>query len=152
MNYVKVIDGAVSKYPYDVTQLRYDNPGTSFPRIVSDEMLKEWNVFPVTEEDEPSYVPRLQNCVKNSEPTLDGSDWKISWTISDKTGNEQAEYQISLESEVRTDRNKRLDETDWWAVSDRTMTNEQTEYRDLLRKVPEQTGFPFDITWPTKPS
>ena len=41
--------------------------------------------------------------------------------------------------------------TDVWALSDRTMTAEQTAYRQALRVVPEQAGFPTDITWPTKP-
>ena len=52
---------------------------------------------------------------------------------------------------VRTDRNKRLSETDWWATSDRTMTAEQTAYRQALRDITDQSGFPTDITWPTKP-
>ena len=52
---------------------------------------------------------------------------------------------------ARADRNKKLSETDWWAVSDLTMTDAQTAYRQALRAVPEQSGFPTDITWPTKP-
>ena len=30
---------------------------------------------------------------------------------------------------ARADRNKKLSETDWWAVSDLTMTDAQTAYR-----------------------
>ena len=41
--------------------------------------------------------------------------------------------------------------TDVWALSDRTMTAEQTAYRQALRVVTGQAGFPEDITWPTKP-
>lgn len=48
-------------------------------------------------------------------------------------------------------RNAYLTETDWWAVSDRTMTQAETDYRQALRDVPAQAGFPEDITWPTKP-
>jgi hypothetical protein len=53
--------------------------------------------------------------------------------------------------EQRTERNTLLKETDWWAVSDRTMTQAETDYRQALRNVPQQDGFPTDITWPTKP-
>lgn len=42
-------------------------------------------------------------------------------------------------------------ETDWWATSDRTMTDAETTYRQALRDVPAQAGFPTTITWPTKP-
>lgn len=51
----------------------------------------------------------------------------------------------------REKRNKLLAETDWWAASDLTMTDAQTAYRQSLRVIPEQSGFPTDITWPTKP-
>ena len=55
------------------------------------------------------------------------------------------------EEEVRQYRNRFLTETDWWATSDRTMTAEQTAYRQALRDITDQSGFPTDITWPTKP-
>lgn len=48
-------------------------------------------------------------------------------------------------------RNDYLSETDVWALSDRTMTAEQTAYRQALRDITDQAGFPTDITWPTKP-
>tara|TARA_R110000796_G_scaffold181272_1_gene297766 strand:+ start:438 stop:695 length:258 start_codon:yes stop_codon:yes gene_type:complete len=63
---------------------------------------------------------------------------------------------ISLSTEKismieRVKRDRLLIETDWWAMSDLTMTDAQTTYRQALRDVPEQSGFPNDITWPTKP-
>ena len=48
-------------------------------------------------------------------------------------------------------RDKLLKETDWWATSDRTMTQAETDYRQALRDVPAQPGFPENITWPTEP-
>lgn len=48
-------------------------------------------------------------------------------------------------------RAKLLADTDWWALSDHTMTAEQTAYRQALRDIPDQAGFPHTITWPTKP-
>jgi len=52
---------------------------------------------------------------------------------------------------VRQKRNALLAETDWWAVADRTMTQAETDYRQALRDVPAQAGFPENVTWPTKP-
>lgn len=48
-------------------------------------------------------------------------------------------------------RDKLLAETDWWAVADRTMTQAEIDYRQALRDVPAQAGFPENVTWPTKP-
>tara|TARA_B100000085_G_scaffold127450_1_gene116030 strand:+ start:586 stop:906 length:321 start_codon:yes stop_codon:yes gene_type:complete len=53
-------------------------------------------------------------------------------------------------SEMRAIRNRLLDETDWWAVSDRTMTSAQTNYRQALRDLPANSEWP-NIEWPTKP-
>ena len=53
-------------------------------------------------------------------------------------------------SEMRAIRNRLLDETDWWAVSDRTMTSAQTNYRQALRDLPADSEWP-NIEWPTKP-
>ena len=38
---------------------------------------------------------------------------------------------------LREERDKKLAETDWWAMSDRTMTTEQTNYRQALRDIPQ---------------
>lgn len=52
---------------------------------------------------------------------------------------------------ARQQRNTLLAETDWWAVADRTMTQAEIDYRQALRDVPAQAGFPENVTWPTKP-
>lgn len=54
-------------------------------------------------------------------------------------------------AELRSLRTRRLAETDWWASSDRTMTAEQTAYRQALRDLPANTTDPENPTWPTKP-
>ena len=53
--------------------------------------------------------------------------------------------------EAKWKRYNLLLETDWWAVGDRTMTQAERDYRQALRDVPTQEGFPDNITWPTKP-
>ena len=59
---------------------------------------------------------------------------------------------LAIQTEAnRSLRNKRIAETDWWALSDRTMTAEQTAYRQALRDITDQAGFPTDITWHQKP-
>ena len=57
----------------------------------------------------------------------------------------------ATEHQVRSQRDRLIAQTDWWATADRTMTAEQTAYRQALRDIPDQAGFPTDITWPTKP-
>jgi len=53
--------------------------------------------------------------------------------------------------EVRQERDSLLSETDWMAGSDVTMSNEWRTYRQALRDVPSQEGFPNTVVWPDKP-
>ena len=51
---------------------------------------------------------------------------------------------------VRGDRDKRIAETDYLALSDSTLATNMKTYRQALRDVPAQADVD-DITWPTKP-
>lgn len=52
---------------------------------------------------------------------------------------------------IRTLRNAKIAETDWWAMADRRMTLAQAEYRQALRDITDQEGFPHNVVWPEKP-
>jgi len=54
-------------------------------------------------------------------------------------------------AEVRQERNSLIEETDYLALSDNTMTSDMQTYRQALRDIPSQSGFPTNVTWPTKP-
>ena len=58
--------------------------------------------------------------------------------------------EISL-VELRAVRNQKLAETDWWASSDLTMTEEQIAYRQALRDITDTYSSLDDVEWPTKP-
>ena len=61
------------------------------------------------------------------------------------------ETNAALAADVRADRNARLAATDWMASQDVTMSDEWRTYRQELRDVPSQSGFPTSVTWPTAP-
>ena len=52
---------------------------------------------------------------------------------------------------VRQERNKLLAETDFYALSDVTMSAEMATYREALRDLPASTANSEDVVWPTKP-
>jgi len=56
------------------------------------------------------------------------------------------------EDEIRNQRDRLLSATDWMALSDVTMSPAWAAYRQALREMPEQAGFPYSVIWPTKPS
>lgn len=53
--------------------------------------------------------------------------------------------------DIRIERNEKLAETDYYALSDVTMSTEMTTYRQSLRDLPSTQSDPDNITWPTKP-
>ena len=53
---------------------------------------------------------------------------------------------------VRATRDARLSGSDWTQVADAPVDKAAwATYRQALRDVPTQAGFPYDITWPSKP-
>ena len=60
-----------------------------------------------------------------------------------------------LKESIREKRDRLLSSTDWTQSSDSPLSNEKkTEwatYRQALRDIPEQLGFPQEITWATRP-
>lgn len=59
-----------------------------------------------------------------------------------------------LEAQIREQRNKLLSESDWTQIPDNPLSQSEREswatYRQQLRDIPEQTGFPTNITWPER--
>jgi hypothetical protein len=151
--YVKISNGAVDQYPYTVGDLRRDNPNTSFPKRPSDDMLVEWGMYPVTVEDEPSYNMRTQYVSFDDTPSLSNGSWSIGWTVLDKTADEITQYDTVMADTNRASRDVKLAETDFYALSDVTMSAEMTAYRQALRDITSHANWPNldEADWPTKP-
>lgn len=150
--YVKTTDNEIVEYPYSIEQFRADNPTISFPAEISDETLAEHSVYPVGYASAPAYDPATQRMVTSSQPSLVNGNWIITKSIVDKTAEQITNDTATKSEQVRLTRNKRLSETDWCAGTDVTMTTEMATYRQALRDVPAQEGFPYSVTWPTKPA
>ena len=56
-----------------------------------------------------------------------------------------------LLQQLRAERNARLAETDYLALSDLTLTDEMRTYRQALRDLPANTADPANPAWPVKP-
>jgi len=170
--HVKITNDQPVEFPYTIGQFRRDHPKTSFPRIIPDTMLKRHLVHPVIELSKPAYEPLVQNLVMGDMPhkevirlkteedatnhitgevdqsqvgqPIHGNRWVIGYTVVNRP-------QDQAEDAIRNRRNRLLSDTDWMALSDNTMTPEWASYRQALRDITSQEGFPYSVTWPTKP-
>ena len=52
---------------------------------------------------------------------------------------------------ARLMRNTLIAETDLWGLADYPATADQLAYRQALRDITAQSGFPTEVVWPTKP-
>jgi len=63
----------------------------------------------------------------------------------------QADSVAASETQVRAQRDALLAASDYMALADR-ITDDWRTYRQSLRDVPAQSGFPTNVTWPFEPS
>ena len=150
--YALITNGEVEKYPYSIGLLRKDNPNTSFPKTPKDAILVDYGVYPVMETN-PT-VGADQKLVKSWTPELVSGEWVLNHQAVDMTSEDVAERDGVIASNVREKRNTLLAATDYFALSDVTLTTEMIEYRAALRNFTEHDNWPnvSDNDWPTKPS
>jgi hypothetical protein len=144
--YIKLNNGVIEKYPYSINELKKDNLQTSFPEDISDEMLVTWNVFPVKQTPQPSY-DYLTQTVTEKQP-VNNNGWTQVWEVINLPLDKAS-------ANVRERRDYLLSECDWVVIKSIETDVPEIEswktYRQALRDVPSQTGFPYSVVWPIKP-
>ena len=168
--YAKINGGTVTKFPYTFGDLRKDHPNVSFPKNITATIMQKYNMVGVLEGPKPT-LGNYQRVQRNALPTLkDGGYWMIEYTavdmFADTTDEDgvvttkaehEAAYQATLDAATaeanRKKRNELLAETDYFALSDVTMSTEMTTYRQALRDITTHDSWPnlADANWPTKP-
>ena len=141
--YVKVkLDGS-TVFPYTLSDFRAENPRTSFPSQISEETLNEHGVYLVEDSPVPDFN-LLTHELKWELAQVSNTRWARQWVA--------VELPIKTASKrVRSARDRALSETDWCALSDVTISDEMRSYRQALRDITEQEGFPHSVSWPEKP-
>jgi len=115
-------------------------------------------LFPVAADRDPLeegnwLIPR--GCVTEKPPVLkegQKAKWKGGkWTVVDPEPQPEPEVADKAQ-EVRAERNYLLTKSDWTQVADAPVDKEAwAEYRQKLRDIPQQTGFPTEVDWPVRP-
>ena len=143
MLYVKVTNGSV-QFPYTIGQLRKDNPNTSFPTYIAEATLANYSVYPIVEVTPPVVDPLTKRHEQTTPTQIDGK-WTQVWRVANLPEDQAS-------ANVRAERNRRILDSDWTQLSD-SPANKQAwaNYRQLLRNIPQQPGFPWNVSWPVKP-
>ena len=158
MAYAKIKDNQLIKYPYWFEQFQLDNPYTNygddkdfvalFPS--TDIGAQGYTLVSVANVEKPT-VTHEQNLDEGT-PVLVNNIWAQVWNVTEKSADEIAEINSERAATVRSVRNVKLTESDWTQVADSTVDKATwATYRQALRDITAQSGFPWTIDWPTMP-
>lgn len=162
--YAKVSGATLIKYPYTFGDLRRDNSNVSFPKDINTTLMNRYGMVSVREGTKPD-ITTYQKLERNTSPTRpvigqddDGNDihenyWEIGYTVVDMTAEEITAKDETTAQNARAERNAKLAETDFYALTDVTMNAAMTTYRQALRDLPDHENWPYleEADWPTKP-
>lgn len=140
------------------SELRSLHPNTSFPQVLTSDILESFGVDPILEGPQAITIPPYEISVRQGVEEIN-SQWFTKYVVGPifDTEEQEVEYKVGIDNKaaenVRTQRDKLLQETDWTQNRDVTLSNdiEWVAYRQELRDITLQEGFPHNITWPEKP-
>jgi hypothetical protein len=146
--YIRIINDIIEQY--SIEQLIKDNPQTSFPTVMSDRVLEEYNVYPLIESPKPLYD--YTKNIKEGRPNFHEGSWIQTWEVTDASAEEISERTTTKTNVMREKRNNLLASCDWTQLSDVNINKTAwSEYRQALRDITNQSDFPWEIDWPIKP-
>ena len=144
---------------------RAANPNMSLPRVWTAATLDALNLDPVLRSPAAT-VGQYQTSVRDGVVQDANGNWVENYVARDMFSDDpelgtkaeqEAAYQAGLDAAVaETNRKKRNDllaATDFYALTDVTLSAEMTSYRQALRDITNHANWPnlTDDDWPTKP-
>ena len=163
---VRVRSTGAVMFDHEFRQLQ---TGLGFPKDATEEVLNEWGADIIYEGPQATGGTVYQYSQRDGIVRI-GDKWYTNYILGPvftdraatenepaKTAAEQeAEYKAMKDAEqaksVRADRTKRLADSDWTQIADSTADKAAwAVYRQALRDVTGQEGFPWTITWPETP-
>ena len=146
------------------------NKNMSMPKVWGEGVYEALGIDVVFETPQPSASGAYKTVVRNGVEQNAKDQWVQAWveqdmfadtTVDDVTttkAEHEAAYQATLDADaaaaVRPKRDGLVAETDFYALSDVTMTDAMKTHRQALRDITAHSNFPHNLTdddWPEKP-
>ena len=153
-------------------EIRRSMPNTSLPRVWTADICEFLGIDPVLAAPAPAPSGEYKVVSRNGVVQDANGNWVEAYVERDMfsdyvndegvtvTKAEQEQAYTARKNEeaataVRAERDKLIASCDWMAIKafegGTTVSTEWATYRQALRDVSAQAGFPNDITWPEKP-
>ncbi len=151
-----------------ISQFKAERPETSFPKIITNEILDSYGFDPILNGAQADVTTPYGISIRDGVEQID-DQWfsrfiagPVFVDIEDgpTAAEQEASYRASIDAQVavrvREERNRKLAASDWTQMADSPLTDEAktqwATYRTDLRNLPDATGWPHTMTWPTEPS
>lgn len=135
-------------------EIRQENPNTSFPDVWTAQLIDNLGMDQVLDSPQPT-ITRYQIASRDGVEQDAKGNWVWKWVVVDMDDEQKAAIDAQQAQAVRDTRNKRIADSDWTQLDDTPVGNAGklawASYRQALRDITAQPGFPWDIQWPTKP-
>jgi hypothetical protein len=124
---------------------------TSFPQQISEQTFNDFGADVVLEGPQASPT-RYQRAYADGVEQIDGK-WFTKFSVADMDDETKIFKDAEQAASVRTSRNDKLKDCDWTQIADSTADKAAwATYRQALRDMTTQEGFPWTITWPALPT
>lgn len=147
--YARVENNVVVEYPVYQGEIQKRFPNTSF----TIPFVPPEGYVTVVSSEYPQ-VDHTKDVVEDTPQNIDGT-WTQVWSVVDATPEEIAQRTDAQANAVRGQRNSLLAACDWTQLADSPLDPEAKSawafYRENLRMVPQQPGFPWNVVWPPEP-
>lgn len=125
-------------------------PNTGFPVPLTEAIIKEFG-GDVVFEGPQAQPTRYQVAFRDGVEQI-GGKWYTKYSVADMDQEAKDALDAGQAKAVRQQRGEKLKETDWTQVADAPVDKALwAAYRQALRDVTTQEGFPWTITWPVEP-
>ena len=131
-------------------EFRAMHPNTSFPPQLTAELLDGMGADPVLEG--PQAQPTRYQVAFRDGVYQDGGQWFTKYSVADMEQEARDALDAQQAASVRDQRTRKLSESDWTQVADAPVDKSAwATYRQALRDISKQPGFPWEVTWPSRP-
>ena len=154
MKYVQAKNGVFIRQVFDIEPTQWDENNYCHAYKLDPERAAFLGVSKLQIVTPPYYDPATQRRIE-ADPVLVDGVWTQVYAVEELTEEEKAAAYAEAATRIRAERDRYLARTDWWvsktAETGTVLPAKQRAYRQGLRDVTSQAGFPWDITWPEAP-
>jgi hypothetical protein len=145
---IRTQDGQVM-FESEFRQYIQQNGGGTWD-MTTHEIIAELNANIILE-GQQAQPSRYQIAFRNGVEQIDGQ-WYTKYSVAEMDADAITAKNAEQAKSIRTQRDDKLKASDWTQVADAPVDKSAwATYRQSLRDLTKQTGFPWEINWPTEP-